>query len=296
MGISGLKGSIVAIVTPFKENGEIDIEAFDQLIEFHIKNNTNGIVVCGTTGETPTLSEEEDIFMIKRTVEKVAGRIPVIAGTGSNCTQDCIKYTKSAKDAGVDAALIVAPYYNKPTDTGMYNHFSTVAKAVDIPIILYNVPGRTGSNIKPNVVLKLANDHKNIVGIKEAQGNLSVVAELIAKRPGDFKIYSGDDFTSMSTNLIGADGCISVIANVIPKDFSQLMKYSLDGELSEAQKLFYKYRKIMELMFLESNPIPVKTALAMMGKVNEVFRGPLCEMIPENRQELEKELKKIGVI
>lgn len=296
MKISNLKGSIVAIVTPFKANGDIDTKAYDQLIEFHIANGTNGIVVCGTTGETPALSEEEDALLIKRTVDKVAGRVPVIAGTGSNCTRDCIKYTQKAKEVGADAALIVAPYYNKPSDAGMYMHFSSVAKAVDIPIVLYNVPGRTGSNIKPNVVIKLAQEHKNIVAIKEAQGSIEVVAELIANRPEGFSIYSGDDFTSMSTNLIGADGCISVIANVIPSEFSQLMKVSIEGDVKASQEIFYKYRKIMNIMFVESNPIPVKTALALMGKMEEVFRAPLCEMETANRELLVKELKNIGVI
>lgn len=296
MGISELRGSIVAIVTPFKANGEIDTDAFDQLIEFHITNQTNGIVVCGTTGETPALSADEDANLIKRAVDKVAGRIPVIAGTGSNCTSDCIEYTAKAKELGADAALIVAPYYNKPTDAGMYLHFGSVAKAVDIPIILYNVPGRTGSNIKVNVALKLANDFKNIVGIKEAQGNLTVMAELIAKKPKGFKVYSGDDFTSMSTNLLGADGCISVIANVIPADFSLMMKHSLNGNATEANKLFFKYREIMDLMFVESNPIPVKTALALMGKIKEVFRAPLCEMETSTRTRLVNELKSLKII
>lgn len=296
MGIKNLRGSIVAIVTPFKANGEIDTDAFDQLIEFHIANKTDGIVVCGTTGETPALSADEDAFMIKRAVDKVAGRVPVIAGTGSNCTSDCIEYTQKAKQLGADAALIVAPYYNKPTDAGMLLHFGSVAKAVDIPIILYNVPGRTGSNIKVNVVLKLAAEHKNIIGIKEAQGNLAVVAELLAKRPDGFKVYSGDDFTSMSTNLMGADGCISVIANVIPAEFSNLMKYSLTGKVAEANQLFFKYREIIDLMFIESNPIPVKTALALMGKIKEVYRAPLCEMESANRNRLVAEMKKLNII
>lgn len=296
MGIEDLKGSIVAIVTPFRADGEIDFDAFDQLIEFQIANKTNGLVVCGTTGETPALSEEEDATLIKRAVDKVAGRIPVIAGTGSNCTKDCIKYTQRAKDLGVDAVLIVAPYYNKPTDAGMYLHFGSVAKAVDVPIVLYNVPGRTGSNIKPDVVIKLANDYKNIVAIKEAQGDLAVMAELVAKRPEGFKIFSGDDFTSMSSNYIGADGCISVIANVLPEAFSNLMSLSLNAEVKKANEIFYKYRTIMDLMFVESNPIPVKTALAMMGMNEEIFRGPLCVMDAQNRTMLEDELKKIGVI
>lgn len=295
MGISELRGSIVAIVTPFQSNGEIDFEAFDRLIDFHLHEKTDGIVVCGTTGETPTLTDAEDAALIERAVKRVNGRIPVIAGTGSNSTQECVAYTQKAASLGVDAVLVVAPYYNKPTQEGMYLHFSTVAKAVDVPIILYNVPGRTGSNISVKLVLRLARDFKNIVGIKEAQGNLAVVTQLLAGRPNGFKVYSGDDFTSVSTNYLGADGCISVIANVIPREFRQLMWDSMNGDIAKANAVFYKYFQLMDLMFIESNPIPIKTALAYKGMMQEVFRSPLCAMEAKNREALINEMKQLGV-
>ncbi|MDN5291876.1 MAG: 4-hydroxy-tetrahydrodipicolinate synthase [Anaerophaga sp.] len=296
MNIRNLQGSIVAIVTPFKDTGEIDLETFDELIEFHIGNGTDGIVVCGTTGETPTLSDAEDAQMIERCVKKVNGRVPVIAGTGSNSTSDCIKYSKKAVELGADALLIVSPYYNKPSRRGIYKHFSQVAKNVDAPIILYNVPGRTGSVIEPGTAIELACNHKNIIGIKEAGGDMNVFAELLANRPEGFKVYSGDDFLSFPANCMGADGCISVVANLIPADFHKMMKTSIDGDLKTARSLFFKYRILMQLMFLESNPLPVKTALALMGKVSEVFRAPLCEMEDENREQLKIELKKLKLL
>ncbi|WP_016778806.1 4-hydroxy-tetrahydrodipicolinate synthase [Anaerophaga thermohalophila] len=296
MQIKNLQGSIVAIVTPFKDTGEIDFETFDELIEFHISSGTDGIVVCGTTGETPTLSDAEDAQMIERCVKKVNGRVPVIAGTGSNSTSDCIKYSKKAVELGADALLVVSPYYNKPSRRGIYKHFSQVAKNVDAPVILYNVPGRTGSVIEPGTAIELAGNHKNIIGIKEAGGDMNVFAELLANRPEGFKVYSGDDFLSFSANCMGADGCISVVANLIPADFHKMMKASIDGDLKTARSLFFKYRTLMELMFLESNPLPVKTALALMGKVSEVFRAPLCEMEDENREQLKIELKKLKLL
>ena len=214
----------------------------------------------------------------------------VIGGTGSNCTESCVKYTRNAAEAGVDAVLTVGPYYNKPTSAGMYLHFSTVAKAVDIPIILYNVPGRTGSAIKPEVALKLAHDYENIVGIKEATGNLMNIATLIAGRPEGFKVYSGDDNISMLSNLLGGDGCISVLANVVPKEFVEFMRLSMEGNAVEARKLFYKYHKLMDLLFIESNPIPVKAALSAMGMMEEIYRAPLCPMEPANHEALIAEL------
>jgi len=291
-----LEGSIVAIVTPFKENGEIDAEAYDQLIDWHIENGTDGIVVCGTTGETPSLTGDEDAFLIERTVKRVNGRVPVIAGTGSNSTQECIKYTKKAASIGVDAVLVVGPYYNKPTEKGMFMHFSAVAEAVDIPIVLYNVPSRTGSKIPVSTTIKLANTYNNIVGIKEASGDLSLFTELIAHRPEGFKVYSGDDFLAAPANVLGADGCISVIANIIPQVFAQLMNVSINADVKQLNEVFYKYLKLMDLMFVESNPIPVKTALAAMGKVQEVFRSPMCSMEDENKFELIDELKKLKLI
>ncbi len=291
-----LKGSIAALVTPFKKDGSIDYEAYDRLLDFHIANGTAGVVVCGTSGETPTLSEEEDAQMFKHSVEYINHRMVVIGGTGSNCTESCVKYTRNAAEAGVDAVLTVGPYYNKPTSAGMYLHFSTVAKAVDIPIILYNVPGRTGSAIKPEVALKLAHDYENIVGIKEATGNLMNIATLIAGRPEGFKVYSGDDNISMLSNLLGGDGCISVLANVVPKEFVEFMRLSMEGNAVEARKIFYKYHKLMDLLFIESNPIPVKAALSAMGMMEEIYRAPLCPMEPANHEALITEMKKLGII
>ncbi len=291
-----LRGSIAALVTPFKKDGSIDYEAYDRLLDMHIAAGTQGVVVCGTSGETPTLSEEEDAEMFRHSVEYIGHRMVVIGGTGSNSTESCIKYTRNAAEAGVDAVLTVGPYYNKPTSAGMYLHFSSVAKAVDIPIILYNVPGRTGSAIKPDVALRLARDFKNIVGIKEATGNLMNVAALIDGRPDGFKVYSGDDNISMLSNLLGGDGCISVLANVVPADFVELMRLSLNGDAIGARKLFYRYRNLMDLLFIESNPIPVKAALAEMGIVEEVYRSPLCPMEKQNRERLVAELRSLGIV
>jgi 4-hydroxy-tetrahydrodipicolinate synthase len=297
MHVQQLRGSIVAIITPFKGNEEIDFEAFDELLEFHINQGTDGLVVCGTTGETPTLTQQEDTLLIERAVRTVKGRVPVIAGAGSNSTAECIKYCQSAAGMGADALLVVAPYYNKPTRRGIYKHFAQVARAVEAPIILYNVPGRTGSNIDPATALELANDFKNIIGIKEAGGNMSVFGELLANRPAGFKVYSGDDFLSASANMLGADGCVSVVANLIPAEFHELMVASMNGDVVTTRELFFRYRTLMELMFVESNPLPVKTALSlMMDKVNEVFRAPLCEMEDQNREMLKQELRRLKLI
>ncbi|HLW07625.1 MAG TPA: 4-hydroxy-tetrahydrodipicolinate synthase [Marinilabiliaceae bacterium] len=296
MKIENLRGSIVAIVTPFKNNGKVDFDTFDSLIKWHIAQGTNGIVVCGTTGETPTLSEDEDALLMEHAVKIANGQVAIIAGTGSNSTQDCVKYSKRAESLGVDGLLVVAPYYNKPTTKGLHLHFTTLAKAVNLPIILYNVPSRTGSTISVDLAIRLAKENNNIVGIKEAAGKIDIFTELIAKRPKGFKVFSGDDYLSTFANLMGADGCISVIANVIPNDFSKMMKSSLDGDLETARSLFYKYQNIMGLMFVESNPIPVKTALAAMGKTTEIFRAPLCGMEENTKQALLSEMKKVGLL
>ncbi len=291
-----LTGSIIALATPFLENGKVDYAAFDRMLDFYASNGTAGVVVCGTSGETPTLTEEEDAEMFAHTVKKVAGRMKVIAGTGSNCTAECIKYTGTAKAAGVDAVLVVGPYYNKPSQKGMYEHFAAVAEAVDVPIIMYNVPGRTGSKINVETTLALAEKYPNIVGIKEASGNIASIEALVAGRKPGFKIYSGDDATSMVSNLLGADGCISVAAGVIPADFAAMMKYSLEGNLEKALELHYKYRNLFSLLFIESNPIPVKAALAEMGMIKEVYRLPLCPMAPENKAKLVAEMKNLGIL
>lgn len=291
-----LQGSITAIVTPFNNDGTINETAFDRLIEFQIENGTNGIVVCGTTGETPTLTEAEDARMFEHAVKRIDNRVPVIAGSGSNNTEECIKYSRTAEQTGVDGILVVGPYYNKPTAKGMYLHFSSVAQKVKCPIILYNVPGRTGSAIPLDVTMRLANEFSNIAGIKEASGNINVVADLLSHRPKDFKVYSGDDSIAMSCNLLGADGCISVASNVFPKEFSQMMALSMQGNALAAREIFFKYRKLMDLLFIESNPIPVKTALAAMNLVEENFRSPMCTMEEHNKQKLLDELKHLSII
>lgn len=291
-----IQGSIAALVTPFKTDGSIDTKAFDRLLDFHMENGTNAVVVCGTTGETPTLTEREDAQMFEHAVKRIDGRVAVIAGSGSNSTKECISYSQNARNAGVDAVLVVGPYYNKPTSKGMYLHFGELASHVDIPIILYNVPGRTGSAIKPDVAVRLANDFKNIVGIKEASGKIENTAELLATRPEGFMVYSGDDNLSMLCNLMGADGCVSVAANVFPRDFSRMMQLSLEGNAPEARKLFFKYRRLMDLLFIESNPIPVKAALNAMGMMEEVYRAPLCPMVDENKKLLLDEMHRLKII
>ncbi|MDG5799831.1 4-hydroxy-tetrahydrodipicolinate synthase [Marinilabiliaceae bacterium ANBcel2] len=296
MHIENLTGSIVAIVTPFKDNGEIDFKTFDELLEWHVAEGTDGIVVCGTTGETPALSEQEDAMLIERAVKTINGRIPVIAGSGSNSTSDTIKYSLNAQNAGADGLLIVAPYYNKPSDAGLYHHFAAVANAVEIPIVLYNVPSRTGSCIPASLALKLADDFDNIIAIKEAGGDINVFVELLQNRPAGFKVYSGDDFLSTSANLLGADGCISVIANIVPGDFHKLMEASVNGNVDKSRDLFFKYKNLMKLMAIESNPLPVKTALSLMGKSGEAFRLPLCSMEDENKEILKLELKRLNLM
>lgn len=291
-----LRGSIAALVTPFRRDGSIDYAAYDRTLDRLLSAGTSGVVVCGTSGETPTLSEEEDAEMFRHTMHRLGGRATVIAGTGSNSTESCIKYTRNAAAAGVDAVLTVGPYYNKPTDEGMLRHFSAVAEAVDIPIILYNVPGRTGSAIKPSVALRLAADHENIVGIKEASGSLANVEALIEGRRPGWRVYSGDDNIAMLCNLLGADGCISVAANVFPREFAELMRLSLAGDAVGAREIFYKYRRLMDLLFIESNPIPVKAALSALGLMEEVYRLPLCPLTAEHKATLLGEMERLGLI
>ena len=296
MYFDDLQGSIVAIVTPYKKDGEIDYEKFEELVEWHILQGTQGLVVCGTTAETPALSETECDMLIRRAAIIVNGRIPVIAGSGSSSTEESICYSQFAENEGADALLVVSPYYNRPTLKGLYLHFSEIAEAVSIPIILYNVPARTGCTIPYHLAIDLAKKHRNIRGIKEAAGNYHAYTDLLANRPKGFKIFSGDDFLSIPANFMGADGCISVVANIIPNEFQEMMAASINNDTAKTRSLFFKYKKLIELMGLETNPIPVKTALAAMGKINEIFRLPLCEMNTENKNALLQELKTLELI
>ncbi|MDH5203681.1 MAG: 4-hydroxy-tetrahydrodipicolinate synthase, partial [Nitrospirota bacterium] len=270
------KGSIVAIVTPFKK-GKVDEKALGDLIEWHIAQGTNAIVPCGTTGEAATLDYKEHYRVIDLTVKTVNKRIPVIAGTGANATDETIMITKEAKKSGADAALLVTPYYNKPTQEGLYRHYKAVAEAVDIPIVLYNVPGRTAVNMLPPTVARLA-EIKNIVAIKEATGDMKQVSEVIRLCGDRITVVSGDDFTTLPLLALGGKGVISVTANVAPKDVSQMCSLWMKGQHDKARAIHYKLEPLNAAMFIETNPIPAKTALAIMGKIQEEFRLPLCEM------------------
>lgn len=288
------KGSIVAIVTPFN-NGKVDEKALGNLIEWHIKQGTNAIVPCGTTGESATLDYEEHHRVIRFTVEKVRKRVPVIAGTGANSTDETIMLTKEAKKSGADAALVVAPYYNKPTQEGLYRHYKAVALAVNMPIVLYNVPGRTAVNILPSTVARLA-EIKNIVALKEATGDMKQVSEVIRLCGDKITVLSGDDFTTLPLMALGGKGTISVTANVAPKLVSRMCALWEKGRYAEARKIHFQLEPLNASMFIETNPIPVKTALSLMGKIREEFRLPLCEMVPANKEKLKKVLKDMKLI
>lgn len=288
------KGSMTAIVTPFK-NGKVDEKALKNLIEFQIKNGTDAIVPCGTTGESATLSYEEHDRVIELTIEAVDKRVPVIAGTGSNSTSETIMLTKHAADAGADAVLLIAPYYNKPTHEGLYQHHKAIAEAVDIPQVLYNVPGRTSVNMLPETVARLS-EFKNIIGIKEATGSLQQVSDVIEICRKDFIILSGDDFTTLPILAIGGHGVISVTANAAPKDVSDMYDAFEVADYEEAKRLHYKLQPLHRAMFYETNPIPVKTALAMMGMIKEEFRLPLVKIGKGNREKLKKTLTDYGLI
>ncbi len=290
-----IHGSLVAIVTPFK-NGEIDEDALRNLIEFQIENGTHGIVPCGTTGESPTLSHEEHEYVIDITVNTVNKRVPVIAGTGSNSTKEAIRLTRFAEKAGVDGSLLVTPYYNKPTQEGLYLHFKQIASQVDIPIILYNIPGRSVVNILPETMAKLARDCSNIVGVKEASGSLPQAGRIIQLCGEDFIVLSGEDSINFPLLAVGARGFITVTANIVPKDVANLYNLFNEGKFELAREIHYKLLPLNEALFLETNPIPVKAALSMMGKVNYEYRYPLCQMSEKNYKGLKKALSNYGII
>jgi len=288
------KGSMVAIVTPFR-NGKLDEKALGDLIEFHIKNGTDVIVPCGTTGESATLSHEEHHRVVELTIKTVNKRVPVIAGAGSNSTDESLELTKFAKKAGADGVLLITPYYNKPTQEGLFRHFKKIADSVDIPIILYNVPGRTGVNMLPATVARLR-EVKNIVGLKEATGDMKQVSEIIRLCGRDFDVISGDDFTTLPLLCLGGVGGISVTANVAPADCAGMVDAFFAGKMQEALTFHYKLEPLHNAMFIETNPIPAKTSLALMGKIAEEFRLPLCPMADANKEKLRKALKDYGLI
>ncbi len=272
-----LKGSLVAIVTPMDEEGGLDLDRFRSLLDFHIDQGTDGIVVVGTTGESPTVDFDEHHLLMRTAVDHVAGRIPVIAGTGANSTREAIDLSIYAKNAGVDACLSVAPYYNKPTQEGLYQHFKAIAEAVDIPHILYNVPGRTVADIHNNTALRLA-QIPNITGIKDATGDIGRGSDLLLRAPPGFSIYSGDDVSALALLLLGAHGVISVTANVAPKMMHEICIAAFSGDLNTARALNNKLLRLHIDLFVEANPIPVKWAVAQMGLINSGIRLPLTPL------------------
>jgi 4-hydroxy-tetrahydrodipicolinate synthase len=288
------KGSLVAIITPFKD-GRIDQKRFKDLIEFQIKNGTSGIVPCGTTGESATLSLEEHEQVVDITVQTVAGRVPVIAGAGSNNTAEAVRLVEHAKKAKADGVLLISPYYNKPTQRGLYLHFKAVAEAVDIPIVLYNVPSRTGVNVEPNTVAELSRI-KNIVAIKEASANADQMAQIKRLCGENITLLSGDDAFIFTVLALGGTGVISVVANIMPAETSQIFAQFAAGDIAASRRSFFRLLPLTKAMFIETNPIPVKTALGLMGKISPEFRLPLCPMLPANEARLKKILKEYRLI
>jgi len=289
------KGAIVAIVTPIK-NDRIDYPAYEKLIEFQIKNKTKGIVTAGCTGEPATLTYEEHKDLIKFTVENVNKRIPVIAGTGSNNTREAIELTEYAEKVGADGALLITPYYNKPTQKGLYLHYKEIAKSVSIPLILYNVPSRTGISIAPETVAELS-EIKNIVGIKEASGSLDQVSKILTlvKRE-DFVVLSGDESLTLPIMAVGGKGVISVASNIVPFEVSQMVEYALNGDFENAKKIHLKLFPIFKILFIETNPIPVKMCLSLMGMINPEWRLPLCGPGEDSIEKIKKTIKEFGLI
>jgi len=289
------QGAMVAIVTPFA-GGRVDEAALRRLIEFQIANGTHGIVPCGTTGESPTLSFQEHERVIEITVEQVNKRVPVIAGTGSNNTDEALLLTRHAKEAGADGALLICPYYNKPTQEGLYLHFEKVAESVDIPIFIYNIPGRTAVNMEADTVARLAKID-NIVGIKEASGSMKQITDIIARCGDDFVVLSGEDFLTFPLLCVGGKGVISVVSNVAPRDMADLCNLHFAGKFNEAQKLYYRLLPLCHALFYETNPAPVKAALAMMKKLDsDEVRLPLAQMSDVNRERLRKDLQAYGLV
>ena len=289
-------GAGVAIVTPFKENKEVNYEKFAELIEFQIAGGSDAIIVCGTTGESSTLTHEEHLDVIKYCVEKVAGRVPVIAGTGSNCTETAIYLSTEAEKYGVDGLLLVSPYYNKATQKGLYQHYKAIADAVKIPCILYNVPSRTGCNIAPETVVKLCKEVENIVGVKEASGNISQIVKLMSIADGQVDLYSGNDDQILPLLALGGKGVISVLSNVAPKETHDICAKFFEGDLEGSAKEQYRAIPLCNALFCEVNPIPVKMALNLMGKEVGSLRPPLTDMEEENVAKLEKAMKEYGIL
>lgn len=285
------KGVITAIVTPFKSNLDIDFDAFERLIEFQIERNIDGIVVCGTTGESPTLSLKERIALIIKAIQVANGRVPIIAGTGTNDTKATIELSLLAKSEGADAILLVAPYYNKPTQLGLLQHFLAISEQVEIPQIIYNVPGRTGVNISAETQIEIANQCKNVIATKEASGNVEQAMNIIKSAPANFALLSGDDALTLPLMSVGAKGIVSVLSNYAPKELKEMVQFALDGNLEQARKIHYELLDLMQLNFIESNPVPAKAALGLMGLINPYVRLPLVPISQSNLDKIGNAMK-----
>jgi len=290
------QGTGTALVTPFKNDGSLDEPALRRLVSFQIKGGVEALVPVGTTGESPTLShkEYERVFEIVR--EESKGKVKIFGGAGSNSTQTAIEHAKLVKNMGLDAALIVGPYYNKPTQEGYFQHYRAIAEAVDVPIIVYNVPGRTGGNIEAATTLRLAEEVPNVIAVKEASGNFAQIMEIARNKPRNFSLLSGDDAVTLPLVSVGGDGCISVVANETPRDFSDMVRACLKGKWTKAQELHKKLLPLMNANFIESSPIPVKAALAMMGMIEEVYRLPLVRISDKNREKLKTVLAGLRLV
>ncbi len=290
------RGTGTALVTPFKKDGTIDETALRKLVDYQIAGGVEAIIPIGTTGESPSISSDEHRRILEIVIERSRGRIKVFAGSGSNYTKRAIELTHLAKDLGADAAILVAPYYNKPTQEGYFQHYRAVAEAVDIPLIVYNVPGRTGGNIAASTTLRMAEEIPSIMAVKEASGNIAQIMEIARNRPKHFSLLSGDDAITLPILSVGGDGCISVVANQLPKDFSDMVRAGLSGNWKKALQLHNKLLPLMNANFIETNPIPVKASLAMMGMIDEVYRLPLVPMGSKNRKVLKTILHNLHLI
>jgi len=290
-----IRGCGTALVTPFSEDGTLDVDALRSLVEFQLSEGIDFLVPCGTTGEAPTLEHEEYMGVVRVVTQEAKGKVPVIAGAGGNNTKKVCNLVQDLQALGVQGILSVAPYYNKPTQEGLYQHFKTIADSTDLPVILYNVPSRTSSNILPETVARLAGI-SNIIGIKEASGSITQQMEVLRVVPPNFRVLSGDDAFTFPLMALGGAGVISVISNEVPRQVTNLAHLLLEGKYDEARKLNAKLLPLMQANFIETNPIPVKAALAMMGKIKEIYRLPMCAMKPENRARLEKVLAEQGLL
>lgn len=291
-----ISGSAVALVTPFRQDMSLDREALRRLVQFHIAAGTDIVIPCGTTGESPTLSADEQAEIIEIVREEAGNKMLVAAGAGTNATDKAVTLAKNAEKAGAEAILSVAPYYNKPSQEGFYQHYRHIAEAVSIPVIVYNVPGRTGCNISAATILRLANDFENIAAVKEASDNMSQIMELLASRPDNFSVMTGEDPLILPFIALGGDGVISVAANQVPAEVKKLVTETREGNLEHAKAINNRLCRLFSLNFIESNPVPVKYSLSLMGMIEEVYRLPLVPLQQENKEKVKKELKNLGLV